>query len=118
MPSIELSPLTLPKAADIFLNKFNKMNITTKQLLDIVSLSIEAVNSKTDPTIPSRDKSLFYNGTSTALITAVENEVHTILGDEHNLETKVEIIKFAKILNTHIGAIRLGMRLNNQSEEE
>ena len=94
------------------------MNITIKQLLDIVSLSIEAVNSKTDPTILSRDKSFFYNGTSTALITAVENEVHTILGDEHDLETKAEIVKIAKALNSHIGAIRLGMRLNKQSEEE
>lgn len=94
------------------------MNITIKQLLDIVSLSIEAVNSKTDPTIPSRDKSFFYNGTSTALITAVENEVHTIFGDEHDLETKAEIVKIAKALNSHIGAIRLGMRLNKQSEEE
>lgn len=94
------------------------MNITIKQLLDIISLSIEAINMKTDPTITSHDNSFFSNGTSTALVTAVENEVRTILGDEHDLETKVEIVEIAKALNTHISAIRLGMRLNNQSEEE
>ena len=94
------------------------MNITTKQLLDIVSLSIEAVNSKTDPTVTSHDNSFFSNGTSTALVTAVENEVQAILGNEHDLETKAEIVKIAKALNSHIGAIRLGMRLNKQSEEE
>jgi hypothetical protein len=118
MPSIELSPLTLPKVADIFFKRLNKMNITPKQLLDIVSLSIEAVNSKADPTIVSHNESFFTNGTSTALVTAVENEVNTILGDEHDLETKVEIVKIAKALNEHIAAIRLGMRLNRQSEEE
>lgn len=94
------------------------MNITIKQLLDIVSLSIEATNSKTDPTIVSHNESFFANGTSTALVTAVENEVQTILGDEHDLETKIEIVKIAKALNTHIGAIRLGMRLMKKSEEE
>lgn len=93
------------------------MNITIKQLLDIVSLSIEAVNMKTDPTITSHDNSFFFNGTSTALVTPVENEVRTILDDEHS-ETNVEIVEIAKALNTHISAIRLGMRLNNQSEEE
>lgn len=93
------------------------MNITIKQLLDIVSLSIEAVNMKTDPTVPSHTESFFFNGTSTALITAVENEVKDIFGDKHDLETKVEIVKLAKVLNTHISAIRLGMRLN-QSEEK
>lgn len=88
------------------------MNITTKQLLDIVSLSIEAVNSKADPTITSHNEnSFFFNGTSTALVTPVENEVSTILGEEHDLRTKVEIIKIAKALNEHIAAIRLGMRL-------
>ena len=94
------------------------MNIMLKQLLDIVSLSIEAVNMKTDPTVISHDKSFFYNGSSTALVTAVENEVHTILGDDNLEEPKIEIVELAKALNTHISAIRLGMRLNNQSEEE
>jgi hypothetical protein len=92
------------------------MNITIKQLLDIVSLSVEAVNMKTDPTILSHTESFFFNGTSTALVTPVENEVKDILGDEHDLRTKVEIIKIAKALNSHIGAIRLGMRLTKESE--
>lgn len=88
------------------------MNITIKQLLDIVSLSIEAVNMKTDPTTPSHtENSFFFNGTSTALVTSVENEVSSILGEEHDLKTKVEIVKIAKALNEHIAAIRLGMRL-------
>ena len=87
------------------------MNITIKQLLDIVSLSVEAVNMKTDPTVTSHDNSFFFNGTSTALVTPVENEVKDILGDEHDLKTKVEIVKIAKALNEHIAAIRLGMRL-------
>lgn len=82
------------------------MNITIKQLLDIVSLSIEAVNMKTDPTIPSHtENSFFLNGTSTALVTPVENEISTILGD--NPVT----LEVAKALNEHIAAIRLGMRL-------
>lgn len=82
------------------------MNITIKQLLDIVSLSVEAVNMKADPTVPSHtENSFFLNGTSTALVTPVENEVSTILGEEHD---NVEI---AKALNSHIGAIRLGMKL-------
>ena len=93
------------------------MNITIKQLLDIVSLSIEAVNMKADPTVPSHTENFFYNGTSTALVTAVENEAHEILG-QHNLKDNVEIIKISKALNQHIAAIRLGMRLNQQSEEE
>lgn len=84
------------------------MNITIKQLLDIVSLSVEAVNMKTDPTVTSHDNSFFFNGTSTALVTPIENEVSTILGEDHDLRTKVEI---AKALNEHIAAIRLGMRL-------
>ena len=92
------------------------MNITIKQLLDIVSLSVEAVNTKTDPTVASHDNSFFFNGTSTALVTPVENEVSTIFGEEHNLETKVEIIKIAKALNEHIAAIRLGMRLSKGEE--
>lgn len=87
------------------------MNITIKQLLDIVSLSIESVNMKTDPTITSHDNSFFFNGTSTALVTPVENEVSVILGEEHDLRTKVEITKIAKALNGHIAAIRLGMKL-------
>ena len=87
------------------------MNITIKQLLDIVSLSVEAVNMKTDPTVTSHDNSFFFNGTSTALVTPIENEVSTILGEKHDLRTKVEIIKIAKALNEHIAAIRLGMRL-------
>ena len=93
------------------------MNITIKQLLDIVSLSIEAVNMKADPTIVSHKENFFYNGTSTALVTAVENEAHEILG-QHNIKDNVEIIKISKALNQHIAAIRLGMRLNQQSEEE
>jgi hypothetical protein len=93
------------------------MNITIKQLLDIVSLSIEAVHSKTDPTVPSHMEAFFYNGSSTALVTAVENEVKDIFGDEHDLRTKVEITKIAKTLNSHLGAIRLGMKLNQQSED-
>ena len=92
------------------------MNITIKQLLDIVSLSIEAVNSKADPTVTSHDNSFFFNGTSTALVTAVENEVSSILGEEHDLRTKVEIVKIAKALNEHIAAIRLGMSLSKESE--
>lgn len=86
--------------------------------MDIVSLSIEAVNSKTDPTVPSHTEAFFYNGSSTALVTAVENEVKDILGDEHDLRTRVEITKIAKALNSHLGAIRLGMRLSNQQSED
>ena len=84
--------------------------------MDIVSLSIEAVNMGTDPTVISHKEEFFFNGTSTALVTPVENEVNTILGDEHDLRTKVEIVKIAKALNEHIAAIRLGMRLSRESE--
>ena len=87
------------------------MNITIKQLLDIVSLSIEAVNTKADPTVTSHKEEFFFNGTSTALVTPVENEVSSILGEKHDLKTKVEIVKIAKVLNGHIAAIRLGMKL-------
>ena len=83
--------------------------------MDIVSLSVEAVNMKTDPTVTSHKEEFFFNGTSTALVTPVENEVNTILG-EHDLRTKVEITKIAKALNEHIAAIRLGMRLSKESE--
>lgn len=93
------------------------MNITIKQLLDIVSLSVEAVNMKNDPTVTSHDKSFFYNGASTELVTPIENEVSTILGEEHDLRTKVEITKIAKALNEHIAAIRLGIRMAKESEE-
>lgn len=93
------------------------MNITIKQLLDIVSLSVEAVNMKADPTVPSHtENSFFLNGTSTALVTPVENEVNTILGERHDLKTKIEITKIAKVLNGHIAAIRLGMKLTKESE--
>ena len=94
------------------------MNITIKQLLDIVSLSIEAVNSKADPTVPSHTENFFYNENSTAVVTAVENEAYEILGHQHNLENDAEIVEISKALNQHIAAIRLGMRLNQQSEEE
>ena len=93
------------------------MNITTKQLLDIVSLSVEAVNMKIDLTVTSTDKSFFYNGASTELVTPIENEVSTILGEEHDLRTKVEITKIAKALNAHIAAIRLGIRMAKESGE-
>lgn len=93
------------------------MNITIKQLLDIVSLSVEAVNMKADPTVPSHNEnSFFLNGTSTALVTPVENEVFTILDIEHDLRTKDEITKIAKALNEHIAAIRLGMKIMKESE--
>ena len=89
------------------------MNISIKQLMDIVSLSIEAVNSKTDPTIVSRDESFFSNGNSAMLITPVENEVLNILNDKGRGEST----EVASTLNQHLAAIRLGMRLSNQSED-
>lgn len=93
------------------------MNIMLKQLLDIVSLSIEAVNMKADPTVPSHtENSFFLNGTSTALVTPVENEVSTILDIEHDLRTQDEITRIAKALNEHIAAIRLGMKIMKESE--
>ena len=86
------------------------MNITIKQLMDIVSLSVMAVNMENDPTLPAHmDK--FFGNAETSLVTPIENEVKDILGDEHDLRTKVEIVKIAKALNQHIAAIRLGMQL-------
>ena len=82
------------------------MNITTKQLMDIVSLSIEAVNSKADPTIPSHMENhiSFFED---ELDTPYENEVDYIIPNNHEL---------AIALNEHIAAIRLGMRLSKESE--
>lgn len=97
------------------------MNITIKQLMDIVSLSIEAVNSKTDPTVLSpKDKESFYpNGNSTSFVTPIENEIGHILSfDQSDDSEKEEIANIAYALNEHIAAIRLGMRLSNQQSED
>lgn len=96
------------------------MNITKKQLLDIVSLSILAVSTKTDPTVLSpKDKESFYpNGNSTSFVTPIENEIGHILSfDQSDDSEKEEIANIAYALNEHIAAIRLGMKLNQQSED-
>ncbi len=82
------------------------MNITIKQLLDIVSLSVEAVNMKTDPTIPSHMEN-HISFSEDELNTPYENEVDHIIPNNH---------KLAIALNEHIAAIRLGMRITKESE--
>lgn len=89
------------------------MNITIKQLMDIVSLSVLAVNKKSDPTLPSHmDK--FFGNEKTSFVTPVENEVLSILGDDYDKGVALEI---AKALNTHIAAIRVGKELNSTKSD-
>jgi hypothetical protein len=86
------------------------MNITIKQLMDIVSLSILAVNKESDPTLPAHMEN-FSGDKDKSLVTPVENEVLDILGD--NPVT----FEVAKALNQHIAAIRLGKELNSTKSD-
>lgn len=82
------------------------MEISKKQLMDIISLSILAVTTESDPTIPSHMENhiSFFED---ELDTPYENEVDHIIPNNH---------KLAIALNEHIAAIRLGMKITKESE--
>ena len=86
-------------------------NLNKKQLIDIISLSIMAATSKSDPTEVQNNE--FYGKITTN--TPYIQELLFIL-DENNNETAYEIQSFAIAANEHIAAIRLGMRLTRESE--
>lgn len=78
------------------------MKLTRKQLLDIISLSIEVVTSETDGTVGGN---AYY---STGLDTPFIQELLCILDNEDDAQ------RFAIAANRHLAAIRLGMRIGKQ----
>jgi hypothetical protein len=87
-------------------------NLSKKQLIDIISLSILAATSESDPTEVQDNK--FYGKISTN--TPYIQELLFILNEDNN-EKAHEIQSFVISANEHIAAIRLGMRIARESEE-
>lgn len=87
-------------------------NLSKKQLLDIISLSILAVTSEFDPTEVKDNKSYGKISTNTSYI----QELLFILNEDNN-ERAHEIQSFVISANEHIAAIRLGMKIAKKSEE-
>jgi len=87
-------------------------NLSKKQLLDIISLSILAATSESNPTEVQDNK--FYGKISTN--TPYIQELLFILNEDNNEKTN-EIQSFALSANEHISAIRLGMKIAKESEE-
>ena len=87
-------------------------NLSKKQLLDIISLSILAATSESNPTEVQNNK--FYGKISTN--TPYIQELLFILNEDNNEKTN-EIQSFALSANEHISAIRLGMKIAKESEE-
>ena len=87
-------------------------NLSKKQLIDIISLSILAATSESDPT--EVQDNAFYGKVSTN--TPYIQELLFIL-DENNNERAHEIQSFAISANEHIAAIRLGIKIARESEE-
>lgn len=87
-------------------------NLSKKQLLDIISLSILAVTSEFDPTEVQNNKSYGKISTNTSYI----QELLFILNEDNN-ERAHEIQSFVISANEHIAAIRLGMKIAKKSEE-
>ena len=87
-------------------------NLSKKQLIDIISLSILAATSESDPT-EVQDNAIYGKiSTNTPYI----QELLFIL-DEDNNEKAHEIQSFAITANEHIAAIRLGMKIARESED-
>lgn len=87
-------------------------NLSKKQLIDIISLSIMAATSKSDPTEVQNNE--FYGRIATN--TPYIQELLFIL-DENNNERDHEIQSFAIAANEHIAAIRLGIGIAKESED-
>lgn len=87
-------------------------NLSKKQLIDIISLSIMAATSKSDSTEVQNNE--FYGKITTN--TPYIQELLFIL-DENNNERAHEIQSFVISANEHIAAIRLGMKVVKESEE-
>ena len=87
-------------------------NLSKKQLIDIISLSILAATSESDPTEVQNNE--FYG--KIASNTPYIQELLFIL-DENNNEKAHEIQSFALSANEHIAAIRLGMKIARESED-
>ena len=81
-------------------------NLSKKQLIDIISLSILAATSESDPTEVQDNK--FYGKISTN--TPYIQELLFILNEDNN-ERAHEIQSFVLTANEYISAIRLGMRI-------
>ena len=87
-------------------------NLSKKQLIDIISLSILAATSESDPTEVQDNE--FYGKISTN--TPYAQELLFILNEKNN-EEPYEVQSFAVSANEHIAAIRLGMKIARESEE-
>ena len=87
-------------------------NLSKKQLLDIISLSILAATTEFDPTKVQDNK--FYGKISTN--TPYIQELLFILNEGNN-ERAHEIQSFVISANEHIAAIRLGMKVAKESGE-
>ena len=81
------------------------MMISRKKITDLISLSILAATDSNDPT-QKYPKGFQIAVNSVNLDTAFKNEVYNIVKDE----------TFAEFLNDHIGAIRMGMRIQKNRE--
>ena len=79
------------------------MQLSTKQLLDLISLSFQAVMQERDDTFTNSnpEDSRFY------LHSPVAAEVNEILGGNS--------WDIAETINSHLSAIRLGMQLRNKN---
>ena len=87
-------------------------NLSKKQLIDIISLSILAATSESDPTEVQNNE--FYGRIATN--TPYIQELLFILNEDNN-EKAHEIQSFAISANEHIAAIRLGIKIARESEE-
>ena len=87
-------------------------NLSKKQLIDIISLSILAATSESDPTEVQDNK--FYGKISTN--TPYIQELLFILNEGNN-EKANEIQSFVLTANEHISTIRLGMKIARESED-
>ena len=82
------------------------MMISRKEITDLISLSILAVTDSNDPTRKYPKGFEIRSVNSINLDTAFKNEVYDIVKNE----------TFAEFLNDHIGAIRMGMRIQKNRE--
>ncbi len=87
-------------------------NLSKKQLIDIISLSIIAATSESNLTEVQHNE--FYGKITTN--TPCIQELLFILNEDNN-ERAHEIQSFALAANEHIAAIRLGMRIAKESED-
>lgn len=88
-------------------------NLNKKQLIDIISLSILAATSESDPTEVKDNKLYGRIANNTPYI----QELLYILDENNNEQDAREIQSFALDANEHIAAIRLGMKIARESGE-